>query len=221
MTENGMNATDRLIERLQREAAPVRRLPPPAESAGLFLLGAAALSVIAIMLFADLPVFERRIADPKLALEVAATLATGILAVFAAFELSLPDRSWRWALLPLPTLLLWIASSGYSCWQHLIVHGPGGWAIGESGQCFRFILSASLPLGVALLLMLRRAHALAPVRVAALGALGVAALAAFLLQFFHPFDVTFMDLGIHAVAVGLVVLIAAGMEALAVRRAAP
>lgn len=213
-----MDATERLIERLAREAVPVRRLPAPAVGAALYLLAATALGVTVIALFADLPVFERRIADSKLALEVAATLATGVLAVLAAFELSRPDRSWRWALLPLPTLLLWIASSGYSCWVHLLAQAPSDWVIGESGRCFRFILLVSVPLGAVLLLMLRRAHALAPVKVAALGALGVAAIAAFLLQFFHPFDVTFMDLGIHAIAVTLVVLVASGMESLATRR---
>jgi len=218
VTERTKKSTERLIERLASEAVPVRRLSAPALRASLFLLAAAALAALAIVLFANLPMFERRIADPKLAIEVAATLATGILAVLAAFELSLPDRSPRWALLPVPTLVLWIASSGYSCWRHLVVHGPDGWAIGESAQCFRFILVVSLPLGIALLLMLRRARAIAPVRVAALGALGVAALAAFVLQFFHPFDVTFMDLAIHLIAVGFVVLAASGAEALALRR---
>lgn len=218
MTERMKKSTERLIEHLASEALPVRRLSAPALRASLFLLSALALAALAIVLFAKLPVFERRISDPKLAIEVAATLATGILAVLAAFELSLPDRSPRWALLPVPTLVLWIASSGYSCWRHLVVHGPDGWAVGESAECFRFILVVSLPLGAALLLMLRRARAIAPVRVAALGALGVAALAAFVLQFFHPFDVTFMDLAIHLVAVGLVVLVASGAEALALRR---
>jgi len=218
VTERTRKSTERLIEHLASEAVPVRRLPAPALRASLFLLSAAALAALGILLFAKLPMFERRIADPKLAIEVAATLATGILAVLAAFELSLPDRSARWALLPVPTLVLWIACSGYSCWRHLVVHGPDGWAIGESAQCFRFILVLSLPLGAALLLLLRRARPIAPVRVAALGALGVAALAAFVLQFFHPFDVTFMDLAIHLVAVGLVVLVASGVEALALRR---
>jgi uncharacterized membrane protein len=70
----------------------------------------------------------------------------------------------------------------------------------------------SLPLAVSLIVLLRRARPLAPVRVAAMGALGVAAIAAFILQFFHPFDVTFMDLGIHAVAVAIVVAAVAGVE---------
>ena len=42
-----------------------------------------------------------------------------------------------------------------------------------------------------------------------MGGLGVAGIAAFLLQFFHPFDVTLLDLAIHAVAVGLVVGVSA------------
>jgi hypothetical protein len=39
---------------------------------------------------------------------------------------------------------------------------------------------------------------------------GVAALAAGALQFFHPFDVTFIDLGVH---LGTIALIVAGVSA--------
>jgi hypothetical protein len=38
------------------------------------------------------------------------------------------------------------------------------------------------------------------------GALGVAALAAAALQFFHPFDVTVTDLALHGAAAGVVIL---------------
>jgi hypothetical protein len=197
--------TERLIERLAAAARPVRRLKPPALRAALWLAAVAAVLAAAILLFADLDVFVARAARLKLAVELGCTLLTGILAVVAAFELSLPDRSRAWALLPLPSLALWISCSGYSCWRNLLTHGPEGWGIGDSGNCFRFILGVSIPLALSLVPLLRRAAPLAPVRVAALGGLGVAAIAAFALQFFHPFDVTFMDLGIHAVAVALVV----------------
>jgi hypothetical protein len=43
--------------------------------------------------------------------------------------------------------------------------------------------------------------------VAALGTLGVAATSAFILQFFHPFDVTAIDLALHLAAVALVILV--------------
>lgn len=198
-------ATDRLIGRLVAEAEPVRRLRPPLVRASLWLLAVAAIGAVAILLFSDLGVFERRAQDPKLVLELIGTLATGVAAVIAAFHLSLPDRSRAWALVPLPPLALWVLSSGYSCYRHWITFGPDGWTLGESADCFRFILAVSVPLGVALFVLLRRARPLAPVPVAAVGGLGVAGLAAFLLQFFHPFDVTFMDLAVHLVAVALVV----------------
>jgi hypothetical protein len=198
-------ATERLIDRLVAEAAPVHRLRPPVLRALLWLLTVAALGAVAILLFSDLGVFAHRAADPKLRLELLGTALTGILAVVAAFELSLPDRARAWALLPIPPLLLWIASSGYACYRHWVVVGPDGWEIGESAHCFRFILAISVPLAVSLLILLRRAHPLAPGQVAAVGGLGVAAIAAFLLQFFHPFDVTFMDLAIHGAAVAIVV----------------
>jgi hypothetical protein len=52
---------------------------------------------------------------------------------------------------------------------------------------------------------LRRSKPIEPLRVATVGGLGAAGLAAFALQFLHPFDVTMMDLTIHAVAVGVVI----------------
>lgn len=210
--------TEKLIARLAAESEPVRRLRPPALRAALWLASVAAALAAAILLFANLGVFAARAADPKLALELTGTLLTGILAVIAACELSLPDRSPAWALLPLPTLALWILASGYSCWRHWLVHGPDGWTIGESANCFRFILGVSVPLAVSLVVLLRRAAPLAPVRVAAMGGLGVAALAAFALQFFHPFDVTFMDLAVHAVAVTIVVASVSAVERAADRR---
>jgi hypothetical protein len=201
---------DDLIRALAAEAAPVRRLRPPLLRATLWLAAVAAFATLPIVAFADLPLFATRIGDEKLRLELVGTLLTAIAAVIAAFHLSLPDRSAAWALLPLPPLALWIGASGYSCWRHWLAYGPDGWSLGESVDCFLMILGASLPLGVALTLMLRRARPLAPERVAAVGGLGIAAIAAVLLQFFHPFDVTFMDLGVHAVTVGLVIL---GMRA--------
>ena len=48
-----------------------------------------------------------------------------------------------------------------------------------------------------------------------MGGLGIAGLAAFVLQFFHPFDVTVIDLAVHLMAVLLVM----GAAALVSRRA--
>lgn len=200
---------DDLIDKLAAESGRVRRLAPPTTRALIWLLAVAAVSALAIFSFADLPLFMSRMDDAKLKLEIAGIFLTGIAAIVAAFHLSLPDRSSAWALLPLPPLVLWIGSSGYACWRHWIEFGREGWRLGESADCFQMILGASLPLGAALLLALAKAKPLNPVPVTVVGGLGVAAIGALLLQFFHPFDVTFMDLGVHAVAVGLVILASA------------
>jgi hypothetical protein len=209
-----------VIERLVADAQPVRRLRPPTLRAALWLLAVTAVAAAAILLFSDLGVVADRLRDPKLQVEMVATLLTGIAAVLAAFHLSLPDRSPAWVLLPLPFLAVWIASSGYSCYRHWISFGPGGWELGESAHCLRFMLAVSLPLGVSLLLLLRQAAPLTPVRVAAVAGLGIGGIAAFLLQFFHPFDVTFMDLAVHLGAVAVVVLVASLVERVAQRRSA-
>lgn len=212
-------ATEQVIERLVADAQPVRRLRPPTLRAALWLIAVAAIAAGAIVLFSDLAMMAERLRDPKLQVEMVATLLTGIAAVVASFQLSLPDRSPAWALLPLPFLAVWIASSGYSCWRHWISFGPGGFELGESAHCLRFMLAISIPLGVSLLLLLRRAAPLTPVRVAAMGGLGIGAIAAFVLQFFHPFDVTFMDLTVHLGSVAIIVAVASLIERASQRRA--
>jgi hypothetical protein len=202
-------STDQLIERLAADAAPVRRLRPPWLRASLWLLAVAAAAAILLPFFADFHLFARKCADPKFVLELIGTVLTGIAAVVAAFYLSLPDRSGLWALLPVPPLALWLASSGYNCYREWITIGTNGWSLGESSHCFGTILGFSIPLGIALFLVLRRARPIAPMPAAALGGLGIAGISAFLLQFNHPVDASFLDLGMHAAAVAIVVIASA------------
>jgi len=203
--------TSQLIERLAAEAQPVRRLRPPGLRAALWLAAAGVVIALAIWFFSDLPLVMRRMQSARLDWEMAGMLLAGVLAVIAAFELSLPDRSWLWCLLPLPPLGVWLASMGYNCYQHWFIDG---WALGSSWDCLLIIVAVSLPLGGTLFYLLHRAAPLAPVRVATVGGLAVGAIAAFTLQFFHPFEVTFMDLATQIVAVGVVVLVTAGLERL-------
>lgn len=197
--------TDDLIADLAAKAAPVRRLAPPMMRALLWLLGIAAVSALAIALRANLPVFAARASDPRMAVELFATLGCGVAGVIAAFHLSIPGRARAWALLPAPFAALWIAVSGVGCWLDWAEQTERGWALGQSADCFIFLLGVGVPLAGLLVLALRRAHPLQPGLVASVGAVGVAGLAAFILQFFHPFDVTIMDLGTHLVALAIIV----------------
>jgi hypothetical protein len=197
--------TDDLIAQLSATAAPVKRLAPPMMRALLWLAAIAVLAGVPIALRSNLPVFAQRASDPRMALELFATLAMGIAGVIAAFHLSLPDRPRAWALLPLPFLLLWLVVSGIGCLQFLPEQDQRGWSLDQGHHCFFFLLSVGLPLAGLLILALRRAQPLQPRLVASVGALGVAGLAAFVLQFFHPFDVTVMDLGAHVAALALLI----------------
>lgn len=200
MTEQG---TEQLIGSLTHGLQPVSPLRPPVVRALLWLSTIAVLAAVLLLRFANLQVFELRNADPRVALELAATLVTGLSAVIAAFYLSIPDRSPNWVYAPVPPLLLWLGSSGLGCLQN---------GVGELDlQCLIFVLAVSLPLGLLLFGFLRRARPIAPLPVALLGGLGVAGIAAFLLQFFHPFDVTVIDLAVHIAAVALVMGAAATM----------
>ncbi|HEV7431853.1 MAG TPA: NrsF family protein, partial [Steroidobacteraceae bacterium] len=143
MTER---ATEKLIDSLSQALAPVRPLRPPVERALLWLAAATLLIGAVLMRWANLDVFMARNAEPRMALECAATLLTGITAVVAAFYLSLPDRSSLWRYAPLPPLALWIATSGLGCLEYGFGLGPPGDRLGESLHCFRFIVMTSVPL---------------------------------------------------------------------------
>jgi len=198
--------TDQIIERLASQLEPVRVLRSPAVRALFWLALVGVLATALIMRYAHMSSALQRLAAPQVAVECAATALTAVCAIVAAFQLSVPDRSLRWAWLPLPPLLVWLAASGLGCLRNgLGTHGPDG--LGHSSHCFVFITAASVPLAVGLFWMLRRARPIDPLPVAAIGTLGVAATAAFILEFFHPFDVTLIDLSLHLAAVGLVVLL--------------
>lgn len=197
--------TDHLIVQISASSTRVRRLAPPILRALGWLAVVAAVAVVAILARANLSLFAARASDPRMALELFATLGTGVAGVIAAFHLSLPDRARAWVLLPAPFAVLWLAASGVGCWLDWAEQTQRGWALGQSSYCFMFLLSVGVPLSGLLLFSLRRAHPLQPRLVAGVGAVGVSGLASFILQFFHPFDVTVMDLGTHLAALALLI----------------
>jgi len=196
---------DQLISGLGRDLRPVRRLPPPLLRAFVWLAALAAVA-IGLAAFANLDAIWQRIsAAPDLWLAVVGSTLTAILAAIAAFELSLPDAPRAWAALPLPAALLWAAASGFGCLRVWIAPQTHVAAMSEARDCLIFIILLSVPLSALLLAILRRAYPLYPGLTAAVGGLAVAAAAATLLNFFHPYDAAATDLAVHAVAVAIVV----------------
>jgi hypothetical protein len=207
---------DDLIEALTADARPVRPLAAPLKRAAAMLAVLAFGSALALFFFGDLGQLRGRYAGRQemLMLEMGAMLTTAVLAIAAAFFASIPGRSRRWLFAPLPPFLAWLLLSGAGCYDDLARRGLSGWEIGHSVDCLLFIVVTSVALGAPLAWRLSRASPIDPLPVALLGGLGVAAAAAFLLQFFHPFDVTVIDLAVHLLSIALVV----GAAALVNRR---
>ncbi len=206
--------TSELIERLGAQAAPVKPLAPPLRRAALLLLVFAIAGAALVLAAGDVAGMAGRYAGDEtlMMIEMAAMLATATLAVMGAFALSVPGASRGWLLAPLPPLLLWVGASGLGCYRDLERLGVSAWSLGHGGDCLLFILGASLLVGGPLLWRLSRARPIDPLPVALMGGLGSAALAALLLQFFHPFAVTLPDLAIHFFAVLMVVAISTSLR---------
>ena len=196
---------DTLIADLGADLRPVRRLRPPFWRACGWLAVVTATAFI-LGCFADLASIAHRLRHvPDMWLAVLGSTLTTVLGAIAAFELSLPDRKSAWAFLPLPGLALWIAATGMGCFRAWLVPDTHAASLGEARECFTFIVSLSLPLSVLMILMIRRACPLRPNLTAMTGGLAVAAAAATLLNFFHPYDAGATDITVHVLAIALVI----------------
>jgi len=198
---------EELIESLGADARPVTPLPPPLRRAALLLAAVAVAGAMLVIMGGDVTGMVERYGgnEALMILEMAAMAATAILAVVGAFVLSVPGRSRRWLLAPLPPLAVWMGASGLGCYGDLLRLGPEAWSVVHGADCLIFIVGAGVLIGTPLAWRLSRAHPIDPLPVAVLGGLGSAALAALLLQFFHPFGLTIVDLAVHFGAVLIVV----------------
>ncbi len=205
-----MIATPDLIDSLARDLPPMRRLSPPLWRAfGWLFLAAIILGLLAISQGIR-PDLAKCLRETRFVVSLAAAMLTGISAAIAAFMLSLPDRSRFWLLLPAPSLGAWLSTIGYQCLTDWITLDPGGIRLGETARCFATLVLTSLPLSLALLVMLRYAAPLRPMAATLTGSLAVAAIAATALSLFHDLDATVMilvwNLGTASIMVGLAAL---------------
>jgi hypothetical protein len=200
-----LKSHEQLIGSLTADLAPVRRLRAPGLRAAGWLAVVAAVAA-GLAMISDVGAMAHRLAEtPDMWLAVAGSTFTAILGAIAVFQLSLPDRSASWALLPLPAALLWIGASGVGCLRSWVLPDTHVASLVEARTCLIFIVGLSIPLSALLILMLRRACPLQPGLTAAVAGLAVASASATLLNFFHPYDAAATDLAVHVLAVGIVV----------------
>ena len=199
--------TEELIGQLSAGLRPVRRMPAPLRQAALWL-GLAALAIAAAVLVNGLrhDVGQRMRMPQEVAQWVASVLAGGGAAVAAAM-LARPDRSWRWALLPVPALVAWIGSLGWGCLADRARLGPIEGQIGTSWGCVQFILMMGIPLAAAQFWLLRHSGPVRPGPVLVLGGLASAALCSAGLSLFHHLDAAVMILLWHGAGIALLTLL--------------
>jgi hypothetical protein len=189
-----MITTPELIRLIVEDAGPVQRLRPPLLRAGIWIAAASAVLAMVAAVFGLRSDFGVKLREPAFVIEVGSAALTGIAAALAAFHLSLPDRAGRWALLPMPTLVLWLSTVGYSCLTNWVTLGPEGLTLGASLQCFGTITLGGTPIALILIFMLRHARLVRPVATAIIGAIAVAGLTVSALRLFHELDATVMVL---------------------------
>lgn len=220
-----MTTTPDFIDTLVARATPVRRLKPPVVRAGMWLLFAALVLGLIGVAHGLRPDISESVRQPRFVVAMFGSLATGVLAAVASFRVSLPDGSRLWALLPLPAVAVWVSAIGYGCLTDWVSIGPDGVQMGEAVRCFATLLLTSVPLSIAMLVMLRYAALLRSTEVSLMGGLAVAAMTSFALSLFHDLDATMMiliwNLGSAAIVASLSVIFGKSLFAWTAARLTP
>lgn len=204
-----MIPTDDLIAALAANLTPVRRLRPPLMRATSYLL-LATLILIMIGLARGLrPDLATHLFELRFSLGLLGSILTGVLAAIAAFMVYLPGRSLRWLWLPVPALALWLSSIGYQCFSNWVPLVRGSAPPGATAACLATLVLTSVPLSLALGLMLRHAASLNPAPVIMAASLSVAGITATALTLFHPLDASLEILAFN-IGTGLMILLFGG-----------
>jgi len=198
--------TDNLIERLTRDAAPVKALRAPMVRAGAFLGVVVAVMSVLVAFAGDRAGLLSHLSDLPYAVTLAGAFVAGVSALVSAVMLSIPGRSEAWIYLPVPGALLWLAAGLVECARNAAKGATEADAF--AGDCFIFILGAGAPVIAATYFLFRGTVPVHASSVAALAGLGAAWLAAFLLQLMHAHGASPIDFGSHILAVATLMLFA-------------
>ncbi|WP_424812972.1 NrsF family protein [Roseococcus sp. YIM B11640] len=211
--------TEDLVTRLASDLRPVRRLPSPSVMLCLWT-GFCTLVILAALWMLGM---RKDVMEDGLARIDFWHMATaGLVALFsgfAAFQLALPDRDRRWALLPLPAIAAWLATMGWGCLADFTRLGAEGLRLTTSLPCLGFILGLGVPMTLGMVWLTRHAALLRPLPVATLGGLSAAAFASLGLTLVHELNASVMVLVWHGLAVLVVTALGAMAGPLLMQRA--
>jgi len=201
-----MTDTNALIDALVTRMTPVKRLASPL-ARSMVWLALASVVIAAIVAGRGLrPELLQAMAYPAAAIEWIASIATGMLAAYAVFQVSVPGRSAAWAWLPLPALLFWLTGLGWGCLGEIERIGDSALAFdANSSECAWAIALTSLPLALVMLFMVRHAGPVRPALTAMLAGLSTAALSAAGVSLIHEGETALMVLLWHLGAVALII----------------
>jgi hypothetical protein len=212
--------TEDLITQLSQGLRPVRRLPSPLAMLGLWCLFCAGVIGAALLMSGLRADFAAWLLDGFDLYHLMSAALVALTAGYAAFQLALPDRDQRWALLPVPAVVGWLVTMGWGCLEDIARLGPEALNLSISVPCLAFIIGLGVPMTAAIVYLTRHAVLLRPVPVAALGGLSAAAFASLGLTLVHELNAAVMVLVWHGIAVLVVTCIGALTGPLLMQRAA-
>lgn len=212
--------TEDLISQLSVGLKPVRRLPSPLAMLGLWCLFCASIIGAALLISGLRADFAAWLMDGFDLYHLMSAALVALTAGYAAFQLAMPDRDQRWALLPVPAVVGWLVTMGWGCLADLARLGPEALAITISYPCLNFIIGLGVPMTATIVYLTRHAALLRPMPVAALGGLSAAAFASLGLSLVHELNAAVMVLVWHGIAVLVVTCIGALTGPLLMQRAA-
>lgn len=197
-----MTDTSRLIEQLAARGGAVRPIASPLLRTCAWLAVACGLIAVVVAIYGLRPGLRAALATPAGGLEFGASVVTGIVAAYAAFQVSVPGRSPLWAWLPLPFALAWLGALGMGCLADVVRLGTEAFAFrSEVRECALAISLISLPLVLVMLLMVRHAGVVRPGASAWLAMLSAAALSSAGVGLFHQGESAWMVVVWHVGAV--------------------
>jgi Negative regulator of sigma F len=195
-----MDSHDALIEKLSRNAAPVKRALPVRWRVVSWVLMALPAGALASLFLQRTATDWSQPGAQWAMVQLGLAFAIGLLAISSAFTLSIAGRrplNARWLL---ALAVVWLASVLIN-----IGHPPLTASTLHDTRCYTFMVTVSVPMVALVIGYLRRTRTLNPLRSLALSGLGVAAMALTLLTFCHPVHLHPEDFMMHLAAIVTIV----------------